>query len=120
MDSYIFPTFEDNEITKRCKIIPGSFDIGKWFRPLEFAFYLKDEFDEFKVNYDDVMYYIKFNTNEKIVFKQFIPNEQLNFYMNGCMNTTRYIEGEYKTLNNFYKKFTYKKKVLKEIKRNLI
>ena len=35
------PFLEESEITKRCMLIPGGYDIGKHFRTLEFPFILR-------------------------------------------------------------------------------
>ena len=86
MTAYQHPIFEDNEITKRCMIIPGTYDIAKWFRPLEFAFILKKEFNEFKVNEQDILYYIQFHTKEQIIFKQFLLTNEINQTIKGTSN----------------------------------
>jgi hypothetical protein len=121
MDAYQYPVFEENEITKRCMIIPGSFDIGKYFRNLEFAFILKKDFDEFVVNDKDVLYYLKFHTEEKINFKEFKMNEDL-------MKMTRQVRMVNAFTSNrkdisidlWYNKFRGKKYILNKIKENLI
>lgn len=112
-----FPFLEDNEITKRCKIIPGKYDISKWFRPLEMAFFLKDEHNSFKVSKEDVMYYIQFHTKEKIKLKQFQYTEKLREYGNMCGDSSRF---SLKSLENYYKIFRFKKLILKEINDNLL
>ena len=39
---YEYPYLDDNIITSRCIPVAGQFNIGKWFRSTEFAFYLKN------------------------------------------------------------------------------
>ena len=78
MSAGILPFLEDNNITKRCTVIPGTFDIGRWFRQIEFAFYLKKDYDEFKIEEDEIYQYIKFHTKEKIIFKQFRVNSEIH------------------------------------------
>lgn len=77
MSAGMLPFLEDNNITKRCIVIPGTFDIGRWFRPLDFAFYLKESYDEFKIEEEEIFQYIKFHTTEKIIFKQFRVTEEI-------------------------------------------
>jgi hypothetical protein len=116
---YEHPCFEDNNITKRCMIVPGQYNIAKWFRNSEFSFFLKKEFDEFKVEKNEVLYYLRFHTKETIVFKQFRFNNNLRdfqldgFALNGGIAKLRYLE-------NYYKSFKNKKLILKEIKENLL
>jgi hypothetical protein len=119
IDCYQHPIFEENEISKRCMIIPGSLNIGKYFRGLEFSFILKKDFNEFILKEQDVMYYLKFNTKEKIIFKQFKVNDNLM----QIARDIRLINWGNKNMVNveyFYKKFKGKKYILNEIKNNLI
>jgi hypothetical protein len=58
MSAGIFPFLENNNITKRCVVIPGIVDIGKWFRVLDFAFYLKNEYDTFQIEENEIFQYI--------------------------------------------------------------
>jgi len=112
-----FPFLEENEITKRCKIIPGKYDISKWFRPIEMAFFLKKEYSSFKVSKEDVMHYIQFHTKEKIKLKQFVFTEKLREYANTCGASSNF---RLKSLENYYKIFRLKKLILKEINDNLL
>ena len=119
IDTYQYPVFEENEITKRCMIIPGSFDIGKYFRNLEFAFILKKEFNDFIVQNEEVLYYLKFHTKEKIKFKQFRYNEDLLQFSKDVRKVNWYSKGG-SGIESFYNKFKGKKYILNEIKKNLI
>jgi hypothetical protein len=118
--AYIHPFAENNEVSRRTWSIPGSFDIGKWFRPLEFNFYLKDEFDEFSIKEGDFYTYIKFNTKDKIKFRQFLPSEKIKNYIGFSVGSQRNSKAGIKSLNDYYKMLTYKNKIIKEIKSNLI
>jgi hypothetical protein len=117
--AYQHPIFEENEITKRCMIIPGGFNIGKYFRNLEFPFILKKEFDEFIVNEDDVLYYLKFHTKEKINFKQFKCNDKLWQMIEDSRKANQHSK-KISTIDTFYKKFKGKKYILDEIKKNIV
>lgn len=121
IDAYQHPVFEENEITKRCKIIPGSFDIGKYFRTLEFSFILKKDFNEFVVENEDVLYYLKFNTEEKIKFKQFRMTEDLFKIMNDVRRVNSFGRSKKDiSIDLWYKKFKGKKYILNKIKENLL
>ena len=100
-------------------IIPGGFNIGKYFRNLEFAFILKNDFNEFIVNDEDVLYYLKFYTKEKINFKQFKFNENLK-QMVKDVRMANFGSNKKSNINIFYDKFKGKKYILNEIKQNLI
>ena len=122
MTAYEYPVFEQNEITKRCMMFQGTFDIGKWFRPTEFAIALKDEFDEFIVNEKDVLYYLRFHTKEKINFKQFKFNDHLHSIIkyHFKIGVPHYRSKSKKSIQDFYNKFQEKPYILKEIEKNLI
>jgi len=119
LNCYQYPVFEENEITKRCMIIPGTFNIGKYFRNLEFSFILKNKYNEFLLKEEDVMYYLKFNTKEKIIFKQFKMNENLNQIARD-VRLANWGNNNTVNIQYFYNKFKGKKYILNEIKKNLL
>ena len=121
MDAYQYPVFEENEITRRCMIVPGSFDIGKYFRNLEFPFILKKEFNEFVVKDEDVLYYLKFDTKEKIKFKQFRLTEDLGQMIQGNRRANYFTKNKkYVSIDLWYNKFKGKRYILNKIKENLL
>lgn len=116
---YIFPFLENNNITKRCIPIPGKFNIGKWFRHTEFPFFLKKEYNDFIIDQDEVYCYIKFHTNQKIKFKQFVMNDrlkQIDIERTLAVEKTKRMY----TLENYYSMQKNKKHIIKEIKESLI
>ena len=114
---YEYPFLEDNNITQRCMIPSGMFDIGKWFRPTEFAFFLKKDFNEFKIERNEIYSYMRFHTKNKINFKQFRFNSTFVPFITDGLEITNF---NLKTLENFYSLFKNKKFIIKEIKNNLI
>lgn len=123
MTAYEYPFLEENNITKSCIPIPGKFNIGKWFRPLEFSFYLKKEIDTFTVENKEVLYYIRFHTDEKINFKQFRTTDLIKSFCRENFSSTTFISKKMSKeggLQYFYGLLKTKKLILKEIKENLI
>jgi len=116
---YEYPYLEDNNITERCMIVAGQFDIGKWFKNTEFAFYLKKDHNEFKIEQDEIFTYLRFHTNEKINFKQFRPTQRITDLV-GDGFACNQIWQPLRKLENYYKIFKNKRLALKEIKENLI
>ena len=42
LEMEVYPAFmESNDFVNKANLIPGVFDIGKWYRPLDCAFHLK-------------------------------------------------------------------------------
>jgi hypothetical protein len=116
----IMPFFEENDITKKCISIPGSFDIGKWFRSLEFAFYLKKEYDDFSIKENEIFQYIKFETDSSIVFKQFSIDASLYIQSQAIENSRSNRNGKFRELSNYYSMLKNKKHIIKSIKNNII
>lgn len=117
----IFPYLEDNNITKRCMPFSGTFDIGKYFRNIDFSFFLKNPYEDFLIEKDEIFGYVSFDTKEKIEFVQFRPTHKINNFVNDVRNAN--INNNIKKFNStdfFYKRFKLKKNVLKEIKENIV
>jgi hypothetical protein len=114
-----YPYLEDNEVTKRCILLPGQLDIGKWYRNLDTMFYLKKDYDSFKISEGDVYSYLRFHTDEKINFIQYRQNDLLNRYMLDSINAKSNKTTVYK-INEYYKMFKTKDLILKEIKNNIV
>jgi hypothetical protein len=120
MSTGISPFLEDNNITKRCMPIPGTMDIGKWFRLTDFAFYLKNDYNRFEIKEEEIFQYIEFHTKEKIIFKQFYINEKIRQYLMDVTNVKNSRINKNRALENYYALFNHKKQIIKEIKNNLI
>jgi hypothetical protein len=116
---YEFPFLEDNNITKRCIPVAGQFDIGKWFRGTEFAFYLKQGYDSFKIERGEIYSYVRFHTAEKINLIEFKYSDKLKQFNQERFETISKIP-RLKKLENYYKMLRHKRLIIKEITENLI
>jgi hypothetical protein len=114
------PFLEESEITKRCMLIPGGYDIGKHFRTLEFPFILRKDFNEFIVNDEDVLYYLTFNTKEKINFKQFRMTDDLMSMSTDIKRASNGMTKKVTSIEYFYNKFKGKRYILEQIEKNLL
>ena len=117
------PWFDDNIYTKKCITVPGIINIGSYFRGVDFAFHLKNEFKRFDIKEGDAFYYARFHTNHRIKLKRFMFTPKLVDYQTYVWNIKVNRIPKFKSLDYFYKffkKFNYKKHILKEIKKNLI
>ena len=111
---------ENNNITDRCTISPGTFDIGKWFRHLDFVFYLKENYNEFKIKEDDIFQYIKFHTKEKIIFKQFKMSAEVKEFFMDSDGARRFRQVKLRNLEDYYSMMRNKKNIIRSIKNNLL
>jgi hypothetical protein len=112
------PFMEESEYSQKCITIPGTFDIAKWYRNLELAFYLKKSYNSVRINEGDSLYYIKFHTDEKINFIQYRKTPLILEFIHNGLNSRRY--KAFKKMSYYYNIFKLKKMILKEIKNNLI
>ena len=114
------PFLEDTNINDRCIIYPGKFDIGKWFRGLEFAFRLKQKHDHFSISENEIYSYVKFHTDEDVNLIQFRINDGLKSLLNDINQSKFYQSARYRPLQYRYDSFSTKKLILQEIKKNVL
>lgn len=115
-----FPHLENNNITKRCSPFVGSIDIGKYFRNIDFAFFLKDPYKDFVIKEGEVFAYVKFETNKKINFIKFEPTEKISDYRLQMQNSLINRKIMFRPVDYYYNNFTIKNKIMKEIKENIV
>ena len=123
------PAFmEDNNITKNTICIPGQFDIGKYFRGLDFAWHFRNGCNKIEFNRKEITFYLRFHTKEKIKFQRFLFTEELGILsgMVTLIKNNKKPDGIAKfkseALNYYYNIFdrsNLKNKMLKIIKENL-
>ena len=111
-------TYHQNGFTDNATIIEGRYDIGRHFRPLESAFLFKDS-KKVTVKQGQPLYYVRFNTNEKI---KLVPFQYTLDIRNLVENKFVFKVPRFKPLSYWYdmhEKF-YKKRLLKLIKESLL
>ena len=123
--SQVAPSLEDNDIANKTLTIPGQFDIGKYFRCLEFAFIFKKETSSIQFLREQVYFYIRFHTTRPIIFRQFYWDKEINKYDRPMMAAKKhkYSKDPINTVLPYYyklfDKFQFKKKIIKIIEKNL-
>tara|TARA_R110000868_G_scaffold306429_2_gene567661 strand:+ start:402 stop:1109 length:708 start_codon:yes stop_codon:yes gene_type:complete len=118
MSGYINPYHQSNAFARDCYYISGTFDIGKWFRPLDMTFMMRDGVMDFSIKDDDIYAYVQFHTKQQIKFKQFFFTPKIEEYMAAGTSLTSY--KWLKSLKNYYKLPSLKKQIMAEIKANLL
>ena len=117
------PYLEDNEINKKTIMIPGAYDIGNWFRPLDFSFHLKKDFknDSLTFNSEDVITYVEFETDDSISFEYFHMNPELDDIKNNLMATKWAVKKSHSNswFYDIFKTRKIKKEIIQNIKNNL-
>ena len=122
--SQLPPFMEDNNIMKNTIIIPGQFDIGKYFRTLDFAWHFREGCNTIEFNRKEIAFYLRFHTKEKIKFQRFLFTPELSDYHQMIIGSRNNKSPELlsKALNfyyNIFDKYNFKNKILKIIKENL-
>jgi hypothetical protein len=119
MTSNMFPYLEDNSVTERCMIPQGTFDIGRWFRNTDFTFYLKNNYDTFKISFGDIYSYVKFHTTEKINFIEYRHDEKMSSYLQDVIRARNYFPRA-RSLEEYYFMLKIKKLILLDIKKRIL
>jgi len=120
------PFMEDNSVANNTIMIPGTYDMGRYFKPLDYAFHVKDHAIGKPIQWSrkDIFSYFKFDTKEQLNFRRFYWTEdleELNSVMMGAKNN-KYYETKSMSLEHYYNlfdKFNLKEKMLKIIQENL-
>jgi hypothetical protein len=71
------PYFEKTTSQDYGAIVPGRFDIGKWFRPMNAEFQLWPGVNELHIPANEALFYVHLETDKKIVFKRFIMTREI-------------------------------------------
>jgi hypothetical protein len=109
---------ENNDFQNSINLLPGSYNISKWFRPIAPSFIQNKKRVEIKKN--DILYYVKFKTNKKIIFKNFEYTDDINKLLFSTLHYKHTVTNS--SLNKLYELFTtrfYHKRISKLIKENL-
>ncbi len=101
--------------------VGGSFDIGKWFRPVEGAIQLNQSIDTVHIKRNDPIAYVRFDTEEMVQLKRFYLTEELEQLSWGCIKYKQH--NPHRGLQFLYDKFTKRglhNIITQEIKRNVV
>ena len=117
------PWFHSAPHTSLGGIVPGLYDIGRWFRPLNFEYNLWYKNNRFELGEGEPMAYLEFSTSKPVVFKRFeLTQTLINLATDSIHTRTKQTRG-LNGLWNRYKMFdeSYAKKIItKEIKAHLL
>ena len=75
----LYPSMHRSETTNNINLIQGTFDISKWIRPIEFGVEVLNDNKIVKFKRGDVLFYIRFLTDEKINLERIPHSNDLNY-----------------------------------------
>jgi len=121
--SLMSPYLENTSLATDVVSIPGTFNIGKWFRPIDYAVFLKPGRNKLTIKKGDAFNYVKFHTQDKVELVQFDYVEELEKIQKDILRSKMILGTSSPRLDYFYKMFKnsrYKKKILNIIKHNIL
>lgn len=120
--------FSNSDFSYNTDVIPGQFNISRWFRPVDLAFIIKKQNQLINIKKGDPLFSInfEFNNNKKIIFKRYNYTGLIHHYSNykNTLSSSDNDRPKFDQLTDyFYDMFDnsgIKNPILKEIKSNLV
>lgn len=72
------PFFNQTTHLQYGAVIPGKFNISKWFRPINMEFNLWSDNYEIHLRESEPIAYVNFNTENTVILKRFVMNKELS------------------------------------------
>jgi hypothetical protein len=116
------PTTVKNSFVKNTFLVPGTYDIGEWIRPLECAFFVDKEGAQLTINQGDVWAYIRFKTNEPVNLRRFFFTPEMHPLLSDIARSVWPATKNVRKLEVFYhmlRRSGYKKNFMRLVKNNL-
>lgn len=116
------PFFHEPKYMKYGSIVPGAFDIGQWFRPINFEVQFWNNKGEFILEDEEPLFYLEFITKRPVILHRFNLTQKAYSYSQANINYS-FSFGKMVPLLNRYSRFKevgFREKILTEIKQNLI
>jgi hypothetical protein len=115
------PYFEKTNHSNFGAVMPGQYDIGQWFRPLNLEFILWENVNKLTIEENEPLVYFNFETSKKVELKRFDTNATLNglaVHMSSFsdLQPVRSLADRYK----LFKQTRTKDIILREIKKNVL
>ena len=116
--------FSTNDFVQKTHLIPGKFNIGKWYRNLDCGFVLNDNHKELNIEKGKEYCYVNFQTDEKVNLKKFYLTDKIKKMISGeIIGMKNYKKEKSYSLEHSYEMFEksqLRKYMLKEIRKNTL
>ena len=117
-----YPAFmHRTEVQTKLTYIPAAYDAARWLRPIQGTYEVPETEKLLKINEGDPLYYVKFETNEKVRLRRFQMTPEIQGVAHGCVHYKLFRPKS--SLDRVYQAFSESKledRVLKLIKDNLL
>lgn len=78
-------TYHEASVASKIRLIPGTFDISQWYRPVEFAFEILDDTNPLAIKRGDPLFYVRFVTDDKVSLKYKEVDSKTREAVNACL-----------------------------------
>ena len=115
------PWLETPQWASQANIVPGRYNIGKWFRAVNIEFMMGQGVKELTIEKDEPLAYFTFNTDEHVKFVRFKMDPELRRYSVSCATSTSW--EPWIPLADRYRRFQESRMrsiILKKIKENIV
>ena len=109
------------EVQSKLDYVPAAYDISKWLRPLQGTYEVPEHVQSLQIREDDPLYYVKFETPERVRLRRFQVTPELHAVTHGCVHYKLFRPRS--SLDRVYAAFTQARldrRVAKLIKENLL
>jgi hypothetical protein len=116
------PYFDKPRYTNYGSSVPGSYDVGKWFRTYNLEVQLWNPSGEIRFEEGEPLFYAELMTDRQVNVHRFGHTEELEKIALSCVESTK-VFGIGKGLLSRYKRFKaagLREKILVEIKKNIV
>lgn len=113
----------DNNFVKSTTIIPGSYDIGKWCRPVDCSFVVHDNINYIHWKREDQYCHVKFKTDKKIKLNKFSYTKKLDSIVETLIKSREDKEkwdGKWEYYYSQLENSNIKNQILTEMRNNLL
>jgi hypothetical protein len=116
------PYFHEAKYTKYGSLVPGTFDIGQWFRPYTAEFNMWKEEGIFNLEEGEPLFYVEFLTDRPINIIRFKQTADSLAYAQNCSRSSGDFMRRFPLSKRyeFFNKTRMRDLLLKEIKENII
>jgi len=112
----VYPANYHKTDISRFTMITGSYDCGKWFRPIHLSI-LNPKEKDFEIKRGDPLFYIKFHTDDKVQLQRFNMSEEIISHVASTVEVKKYMKStKLNKLYELYNKSKLKPLLLKSIK----
>jgi len=115
------PFFHKTEMSKYGAIVPGEFDMGKWYRPLNAEIQLWEGCNELHLAANEPIFYLEFLTDRPIILQRYQVTKRLSTIASSLVHVNPL--QKFASLSEKYEVFRQSRlssQILREIRENLV